>query len=161
MHNKIFHAPHLRRLHRHPKRGKRKSKIINGRILGNSPQTCGWCFDVWLMSWTNVSKYCLPTSLVQPWSQLNPYHCVCVQQPPHLENNSKLQCWLCESFYLLHDRLLVFFSHVRCSYPIRRVVISLSKIFHLWIMLSLKSGGIEVKAHCRASFVRSLIQTEW
>ena len=46
MHNKILHAPHLRRLHRHPKREKSKSEMINARILGNSPQTCGRCFDL-------------------------------------------------------------------------------------------------------------------
>ena len=85
MHNKIFHTAHLRRLHGHPKREKKKSEMINARILGSSPQICGRCFDLWLMSGTNVSKYGLPTSLVQPWSQLNPYHCVCVQQPPHLQ----------------------------------------------------------------------------
>ena len=160
MHNKIFHASHLRRLHRRPKRGKRKSEMINGRILGNSPQTCGRCFNLWLMSWTNVSKYGLPTSLVQPWSQLNPYHCVCVQQPPHLQIISTFNVgFMNRATFCTTDFLSSFPMYDAVT--LRRVVIWLSKIFHLWIMLSLKSGGIEVKAHCRASFVRSLIQTEW
>ena len=74
---------------------------------------------------------------------------------------------------LLHHRLLVLLPHVGGCHPGNRLSYKIhlwmwpwtDRIFfynclidkiHLWMMVSLKSGGIKLKAHCLASLVRSL-----